>query len=525
MNKVFMCSRPRFHWTMSGFGALSRELAGGGHLLLAPGRDALERIGTTDWLLPALASSEPLVLTGEAIEALWKAHSSTDSIRPAPGRVIAPILPSTNDHTTPSLGDYRIEMFPDIASDIDTDLTVHYDITGRSRTEGKIDDITSLFRNRIEKLRKEILKTTPLSRPITVLQLIDQRAKYTGYDTSATIVGLVSNPRFTKAGNLLFTIEDETASVECLITRSEEDVNDIVHVGLMPDDVIGLKGSFSRNNDLFFAEQPYFPRLEVHERAHAEQGVSVAFISDLHVGSKTFLDDQWVKMRQWFHTDPLARTIKYLILSGDVVDGIGIYPGQENELSIPDLFNQYGHLAGLLDDFPDWVEILLLPGNHDAVRPQEPQPALEPDIQNDFNSTTFVGNPCDFSLHGVRLLSYHGKSIDDFVGTLRNVDYGCPVEAMREMMRRRHLAPTWGSKTPLSPEPEDDLIIGARPDIFVTGHVHGHHCEDHKGTTLVCSSTWQNQTAYQRMLGFQPKPCILTVINLQTHAAASIPFA
>ena len=49
---------------MSGFGALSRELAGDGHLLLAPGRDALERIGTTDWLLPALASSEPLVLTG-----------------------------------------------------------------------------------------------------------------------------------------------------------------------------------------------------------------------------------------------------------------------------------------------------------------------------------------------------------------------------------------------------------------------------------------------------------------------------
>ena len=49
----------------------------------------------------------------------------------------------------------------------------------------------------------------------------------------------------------------------------------------------------------------------------------------------------------------------------------------------------------------------MLPGNHDAVRPAEPQPTFEKDIQQDYNTTTFVGNPCDFSLHGVRLLSYH----------------------------------------------------------------------------------------------------------------------
>ena len=92
------------------------------------------------------------------------------------------------------------------------------------------------------------------------------------------------------------------------------------------------------------------------------------------------------------------------------------------------------------------------------------------------------------------------------------------------MLRRRHLAPQWGGKTPLSPEPEDGLVINEVPDIFVTGHVHGHACVDFKGTTLVCSSTWQDQTSYQRMLGFQPKPCILTIVNLQSHATTSIPF-
>ena len=77
---------------------------------------------------------------------------------------------------------------------------------------------------------------------------------------------------------------------------------------------------------------------------------------------------------------------------------------------------------------------------------------------------------------------------------------------------------------PLSPEPEDRLVIQEIPDIFVTGHVHGHHIENYKGVNLVHSSTWQDQTDYQRMLGFQPKPCILTIVNLHTHATAAIPF-
>ena len=42
---------------------------------------------------------------------------------------------------------------------------------------------------------------------------------------------------------------------------------------------------------------------------------------------------------------PLARTVKYFVLSGDGVDGVGIYPGQERHLAITDLFAQYGELA------------------------------------------------------------------------------------------------------------------------------------------------------------------------------------
>ena len=450
-----------------------------------------------------------------------------------PGRVIAPILEPEPEQISMrnNLPDWNRADFPMDAVDAMIDIKVHYDITGNSTTEGKMGDINNAFNDRLERLRKLIITNSNLPRrPMEIARLQVEKSRFQGRENIAVAIGLVNDPRHTKNGHLMFSLEDSSGEMNgLLMNRKGEDRviehAQVVESGLMPDDVIGVSGTFSQNGDMFYIDDLHFPMQDKHEKCFAEQGVSVAFLSDIHVGSKTFLEAQWHKMIQWFNTDPLARTIKYLVLSGDCVDGVGIYPGQDKELAIKDLYGQYTRFAELLELLPEWVECIMLPGNHDAVRPAEPQPTLEPEIQQDFNSTKFVGNPCDFSLDGVRLLSYHGKSIDDFVAGLRTVTYRDPVEAMRQMLRRRHLAPQWGGKTPLSPEPEDGLVIREVPDIFVTGHVHGHACLDFRGTTLVCSSTWQDQTSYQRMLGFQPKPCMLTIVNLGTHKSISIPFA
>ena len=446
------------------------------------------------------------------------------------GRTIAPI--AEPEPVAPArihnLDHYRIEDFPMEARDVDAEITVHFDITGKSVTEGKKEDIRSCFNDRLKQIRRLILDRNLPNRPIAINEAVRQRKQLTGRDNSFTIIGLVKESNTTKNGNLRFTIEDVSSEVRCMLMQRDEDSanQEIVHAGLMNDDVIGVTGSFSQSGDLVYVDDIHFPPLDQHKKrtSGADRAVSAAFISDLHLGSKTFLEPQWEKMMKWFNEDPLAKTIRYLVISGDGVDGVGIYPGQDKHLNIPDLFNQYSRLGTMLQELPDWIEVLLLPGNHDAVRPAEPQPALDPELQTDYNNTVFVGNPCDFSLNGVRVLSYHGVSIMDFVASLRTVTFDTPEAAMRAMIDRRHLAPSWGGKTPLSPEPEDRLVIQEIPDIFVTGHVHGHHTETYKGVNLVHSSTWQDQTDYQRMLGFQPKPCILTVVNLHTHAMAAIPF-
>jgi len=486
------------------------------------------------------------ILTEEILNAMlnvWAGETPTSpmasqtkvNVERAPelGRTIAPVkTPEPLDiQFRNNLPDWNSADFTENASDAPTDILVHYDITGNSITEGKMADITSCFSDRLQSIRKMIIQNSRLPRtPTEISRLHAESSRYQGYENKAVAIGLVNEPRYTKNGHLMWNLEDETGELTCLLTKRKGDDRDRAHeqileAGLMPDDVLGVSGTFSQTGDMFYVDDLHFPMQTAHKKASSEHGVSVAFLSDIHVGSKTFLEAQWHKMVRWFHSDPLAKTVKYLILSGDCVDGVGIYPGQDSELSIPDLFGQYSEFARLLELLPEWVECIMLPGNHDAVRPAEPQPTFEKDIQQDYNTTTFVGNPCDFSLHGVRLLSYHGKSIDDFVAGLRTVTYADPVEAMRQMLRRRHLAPQWGGKTPLSPEPEDGLVIREVPDIFVTGHVHGHACVDFKGTTLICSSTWQDQTSYQRMLGFQPKPCMLTVVNLKSHVSTSIPFA
>tara|TARA_B100000965_G_scaffold77151_1_gene61274 strand:+ start:746 stop:2368 length:1623 start_codon:yes stop_codon:yes gene_type:complete len=523
--------------------------------LLVMGLDAKEKIEQLvdiNPLIEAALSSNVKFLTTQSIDQLLSLVSIGEVISeesgnstkksqatlPAPdnpspiGRVIAPISsneisPAPRPH---GLAHYSLEDFPMLAKDIDSEIEVHFDITGNSVTEGKLSDIKSFFNSRLSQIRNLMIEGRSLPRrPISNAEAYRNRQRFSSNEYEITIVGLVSEPRWAKSGNLMFLLEDETTQIQCLM-KPPSGANPLHAAldGLMNDDVVGVSGFFiGDRTDLFIISNIHFPPLPRRAKnvASVDESVSAAFLSDVHVGSKTFLEPQWEKMINWFKTDPLAKTIKYFVLSGDGVDGVGIYPGQDRHLAITDLFKQYGTLAMLLSGLPDWVDVIILPGNHDAVRPAEPQPALDPEVQQDYSDAVFVGNPCDFSLHGVRILSYHGKSIDDFVAGLRSVTYSTPEMAMRSMLERRHLAPSWGGKTPLSPEPEDSMVIGTIPDIFVTGHVHGQFVGDHKGTTIVHSSTWQDQTDYQRMLGFQPKPCILTVINLHTHASASIPFA
>ena len=380
------------------------------------------------------------------------------------------------------------------------------DITGESTCEGKIDDFAKYFKSRYLALRRMIESRRDFGRGISIKDA-------TGVERDVKIVGIVSEVSTTKNGHRMVTLEDDTGTCKVLFLKDSPLNNDM----LVTDEVIGIMGR-ATGKDMILAKEVFRPDIPAINNWVASDSVSsVAFLSDIHVGSHTFLRERWNDMIKWMKENAYEHDIDYLVIPGDAVDGIGIFPGQEHELDTHDIYRQYDHLAEYVKELPDHIKIVLQPGNHDAVRPAEPQPALSKVFTNLFDSNVMMlGNPVYLEIEGRSVLSYHGRSIDDWVSGVQQLTYNDPIAIMKEMLTRRHLAPIYGQKTALAPEKKDYLMIEKVPDIFVTGHVHGAGYLNYRGVRTINASAWQDQTEYQKMHNFNPEPAVMPMVHLGT---------
>ena len=415
------------------------------------------------------------------------------------------------------------------AKDYEPEINIIKDVTGNSTCEGTTNDFTKLFVDRYSALRK-ILRNQrrELANAIPISRIKKSGAK------DIQIVGIVKEVRTTTNGHRLIELEDETDIAACIALKNNRDVLHSANEVVL-DEIVGIRGQLSKNGDLIVIHSIIYPDISIqNERHKAEVPIFAAFLSDIHVGSKQFMEHEWQAFLRWINGEmgnsrqkDVAGKIKYIVIPGDVVDGIGIYPDQDKELSIVDVYRQYEALAEQLRLIPDHISMIMQPGNHDAVRPAEPQPTFEKEIQDLFSgmNMTFVGNPCYFSLHGVEVLSYHGQSLLDYATNIQHLKYNEPVEIMKTMLRKHHLAPTYGGYTPLAPEHLDYMVIDRIPDIFVTGHVHLAQISDYRGVTLMNASSWQAQTSYQKMLNFIPDSAKLPIVDLKTGNVTMMDFS
>ena len=408
------------------------------------------------------------------------------------------------------------------ASDYPDEIKKNY-MVGQTKNIGSIDSIADLFKDRFEKVAELLSMQAGFKPTGTIKELCDERKRSGFKHKTYRTVGIVDSLRRTKSGGKMVTIEDNSGVMDVFIRKEDPSVD-----SLMNDDVIGISGRFDKQNkDMFWVDEVQYVDVLLN---HQNKGgadydpISIAFISDVHMGSKYFLEETWDKMMHWLNTNPLAKNIKYLVLSGDTVDGAGVYPQQNKNLSITNVYEQYQFCANKLDELPDHIIPIILPGNHDAVRPAEPQPVLENIIQQKFNSAVHVGNPCRVNLNGIDLLSYHGKGMDDIIPRVEDVTYENSVEGMKHMLKKRHLAPIWGERNALSPEEYDQMVIRTPPDIFVTGHTHSHATDWYNGVPLVVSSTMQGQTDFMQMLGYSSMKGFLTIYNIQNREFKVVSF-
>jgi len=385
------------------------------------------------------------------------------------------------------------------------DIKILKDITGNSTCVGNVIDFAKLFNDRYLTLKKIISRRREMSGLIEI-------AKAKKVQRDVRFVGIVNDLRTTKNGHTMLDLEDEDDKIQVLIMKGSRKANE----SFVKDEVLGVVGSFSKDGEIVVAKDIIRPEVPLNSGLTPNGSNSIlAFVSDIHVGSAEFLGDEWNRFISWLNKDPVAKDIKYIVMPGDLVDGIGIYPNQEDELLIEDVYAQYAELSRLVNMIPKSIKIVMMPGNHDAVRLAEPQPALPKEIKSMFDpNIMFVGNPCYLEIEGRIVLAYHGRSMDDFVSNVRNLSYSVPDEIMKEMLRRRHVAPIYGEKTALAPEQKDYLVIDRVPDIFVTGHVHACKLAEYRGIKLINASAWQSQTSFQRMHNQIPEPAKVPLISL-----------
>ena len=400
-----------------------------------------------------------------------------------------------------------------------------FDPTYKINMEDK-KDFFKLFDSRYRKTLK-ILSIRSESRQIKKIKYIKDLRNKSRFDSldndnergkpidSVFVAGLIMSKRNRK-NDVELVIDDTTGSI-AVICRNKELINE--SSTLVLDQMLMLQMSFGkRNSNDFVVKDIIFPDIPEHVASKSGTESYAALISDLHVGSKYFMEKEFNDFLNWLSSgDDIVRKIRFVCIAGDIVDGIGIYPNQDKELVDININRQMSYAAALLQKIPNRIHVFLIPGNHDPGRRALPQTALTNLREfQPLENFSIIGNPSLVELNKVKLLMFHGQSLDDVIATVPGLSYSKPVEAMKILLKSRHLSPIYGNRTPIAPESEDMLVIDDVPDIFHAGHVHITEVGRYKGTLIVNSGAWQKQTKFQQTMGITPTPGISILVNLAT---------
>lgn len=420
-----------------------------------------------------------------------------------------------------------------IAESVKADIRVIKDPTPELQSKGTIEDFTANFLDRYYRLR-DIFAQRVDGRGITDIRDVAATHNIKDKTSSVKIIGLVTNKTMTKSGNIALEVEDPTDRITVIVQQRDPNIMKKASMILL-DQVLVIEGT-AVAADMLIAKDLYLPDTPSNRKNNrAKEDISALLISDIHFGSRNFLDKVFRRFLDWIQGNEgddnhiaLANSVKYIIINGDLVDGVGVYPKQLSELTLHDLDSQFNGLNQLLEEIPNHIEIIITPGNHDGVRTAIPRPAIEEHFLGQLTdaglSVLSLGCPAQVSLHGVNLLVFHGDSLIDIMGALSKPDVEAGYAAMREMLRGRHLAPIYGKSTTIVAEPRDWLVIDEVPDILHCGHIHVTSVGSYRNTLMINSGTFQSQTEYQKLIGIEPTPGVVPLVNLRTLSIKTLNF-
>lgn len=434
---------------------------------------------------------------------------------------------------SPEVSDEELKPFEELETNIEIVST--YEGEPKKR---EVQDFVSLFNQRYNSLKSMLMKRKELDSPTSI-----SRASQKSDKDEVAVIGMISERHETKNGHMLFTIEDPTGTIKVLVNKNKPEMLEVAK-DCGYDEVIGVTGP--ARDGMMFANNFIFPDIPLtKELKKAPDDVYVAFLGDMHFGSNVFMHDEWEKFLSWIRAEKgsdeqkeLARKIRYMFIAGDLVEGVGIYPGQENDLEVKDIYEQYRLFAEYLKRIPPYINIIICPGNHDAMRIAEPQPPLYKDFAGaiyELPNVTIVSNPSIVNIHksedfpGIDVMMYHGFSFIYYSDNVQSVRAAGGQKRsdliMKYLLQRRHLAPAHTSTLYLPDADKDNLLIEKVPDILVSGHIHRVGVYNYRNVQMTEVSCWIRTTEFQEKMGLQPQPGRVPIISLKTRKPRLLKFS
>ena len=203
------------------------------------------------------------------------------------------------------------------------DYKVLFDPTSKITSGEGINGYNSLFASRFNKL-KRIISDRPESRLLKTIASV----KTTKSDDDLYVCGLVT-ARINERNITKLLLEDPSGSFEGIIFDNElQKTADL----LLNDQFIMARVGFGKNSGLIIKDL-ISPDIPDQATNRSDSETFAVFLSDLHIGSKYFMEDEFSEFVSWISSpDPVARKIHFVLIGGDVVNGVGIYPNQNKEL-------------------------------------------------------------------------------------------------------------------------------------------------------------------------------------------------
>ncbi|MHA1214326.1 MAG: metallophosphoesterase [Candidatus Hodarchaeales archaeon] len=375
----------------------------------------------------------------------------------------------------------------------------------KNTKKAEVETFRTLFLDRYARLYKILHSNLPETSN-KIPRFLKTGQKYPR--KNVIITGMVQETGVLSTNRFVINLEDPEHNFSTRVVMVKDSPSFPDYRNILRDSVISVVGDIPKNYKegkltIFWGKDIIRPGLKKHEFTQKTNGQNVLLISDIHYGSKYFSNNTFAKLIKLLTLDnlskelqELAKNITTIIIAGDLVEGAGLYSDQKKELKTTSIEEQYSQLTELIAKIPEYIKIIIIPGEHDATPKILPQPAINKKFASELiklPNTQIYGNPLRIEINKMDFLIIHGQGLDRLFQKQLRLEPTDILTGIQTLLEYRHLGLEYGAFYPLMPLDKDYLVIEKIPDVLVTGHFHQAKETEYKGVKIITCGSFQRK--------------------------------